>query len=355
MDAAERIDLYIGTYTDPDASKGIYQASLNLETGEITQPMLLVETPSPSYLALHPNGKLLYSVDESSNGDVHAFRITPQGLEEIGSVSVGSKAPCHIAIDSRGQFAYVSTFEGGRLAAIQLNEDGSLGEILGQYQSQGSSADPEQQAQPHMHFCLPSESGEFVYACDLGTDEVLAFRMGEEGLQPLAFLEMPAGSGPRHFALQAGGKRLFIGCQLSASIAVAERNIQSGELSLNSKIDLELDGTPLSGKSLTGIKLHPHLPFLYAAVSLAGVLAVVAVGEEGQLTVIDMPALELDEPRDFAIDPTGRWLVAGGQTNHELRVFEIDQARGTLTSTGQRVAVNKPVCLVFGPKPDLPE
>jgi len=53
-------------------------------------------------------------------------------------------------------------------------------------------------------------------------------------------------------------------------------------------------------------------------------------------------------PRGFAIDPTGRWLVAGGQNDNRIAVLEIDRKTGRLSPTDQSEAVGSPVCVIFG-------
>src|SRR5689334_3541274 len=81
--AAEKsLLVYIGTYTSGQ-SKGIYRARFDVESGKLSAPELAVETKNPSFLALHPNGKLLYAVGELDNfagqkaGAVSAFALEP--------------------------------------------------------------------------------------------------------------------------------------------------------------------------------------------------------------------------------------------------------------------------------------
>jgi 6-phosphogluconolactonase len=52
-------------------------------------------------------------------------------------------------------------------------------------------------------------------------------------------------------------------------------------------------------------------------------------------------------PRNFAIDPTGQWLVAAHQDSNSVVVHAIDQTTGALTATGTPINLGKPVCVVF--------
>src|SRR5262249_46614226 len=73
---------YIGTYTgNGSTSKGIYAYRYDAATQEITPLGLAAETTNPSWVALHPNGRFLYAVNEVQNyngansGGVSAFAI----------------------------------------------------------------------------------------------------------------------------------------------------------------------------------------------------------------------------------------------------------------------------------------
>src|SRR6201997_5780325 len=73
---------YVGTYTeDGSKSKGIYAYRFDADTGQITSLGLAAETTNPSFVALHPNGRYLYAVNEVQNyegpnsGGVSAFAL----------------------------------------------------------------------------------------------------------------------------------------------------------------------------------------------------------------------------------------------------------------------------------------
>src|SRR5687768_12325655 len=59
----EKMLVYVGTYTNAK-SKGIYRLELDTATGSLSPASLAAETPSPSFLAIHPNRRYLYAVNE---------------------------------------------------------------------------------------------------------------------------------------------------------------------------------------------------------------------------------------------------------------------------------------------------
>ena len=54
-------------------------------------------------------------------------------------------------------------------------------------------------------------------------------------------------------------------------------------------------------------------------------------------------------PRNFAIDPTGSWLLVGDQESDKVVVFRINGKTGRLTSTGQVLQISSPACVTFVP------
>ncbi|MDP6824466.1 MAG: beta-propeller fold lactonase family protein, partial [Dehalococcoidia bacterium] len=54
-------------------------------------------------------------------------------------------------------------------------------------------------------------------------------------------------------------------------------------------------------------------------------------------------------PRNFAIDPSGRYLLAANQDSDNIVVFERDIKSGKLATTGTEVSVSMPVCLKLVP------
>ena len=54
-------------------------------------------------------------------------------------------------------------------------------------------------------------------------------------------------------------------------------------------------------------------------------------------------------PRNFALDPTGNYLLSANQLSNNIVVFKIDSSTGRLTKTGNEIQVDTPVCIKFVP------
>ncbi|MBP9903852.1 MAG: beta-propeller fold lactonase family protein, partial [Verrucomicrobia bacterium] len=69
--------------------------------------------------------------------------------------------------------------------------------------------------------------------------------------------------------------------------------------------------------------------------------------KSGRLTSLEYTTTQGKTPRHFAIDPTGRWLLAENQGSDSVVLFSIDAVTGKLKPAGQTVTVGSPVCAVF--------
>ena len=65
----------------------------------------------------------------------------------------------------------------------------------------------------------------------------------------------------------------------------------------------------------------------------------------GRLALAGHQSVMGKTPRNFSIDPTGRFLLVANQNSNNIVVFRIDHATGLLKDTGKRISVPKPVCL----------
>jgi len=149
--AQKEMIVYIGTYTRQN-SKGIYAWRFQPSTGKLTSIGLVGETSNPSFLAIHPNRRFLYAVNEDNTfqgkpaGGVTAFSIDAKTgqLKLLNQVSSGGTGPCHVALDKTGKWLFVANYGGGSVAAYPVHDDGSLGEASAFVQHKGSSVSPRQ-------------------------------------------------------------------------------------------------------------------------------------------------------------------------------------------------------------------
>jgi 6-phosphogluconolactonase len=354
------IIMFVGTYTKAP-SKGIYAYRFQAATGEVA-PLgtagLAAETENPSFLAVHPNQRFLYAVNEISKyegkdaGSVSAFSIdrATGSLTLLNRVSTRGGGPCHLEVDRSGKWLFVANYGGGSVAAFPVQADGKLGEATAFFQHEGKSVNAARQTGPHAHATVVSPDNKFVLAADLGLDKVFTYRLdAKAGLVPgdPPFSTVAPGSGPRHLAFRPDGKFAYVANEMLSSVTAYRYDAARGTLAGVGTLSTLPEGFK-GDNSGAEIATHPNGKFVYASNRGDDSIAIFRIdAAAGTLTAAGRVSTEGKTPRGFAIDPSGAFLAAGNQNSGTVVIFRIDQQTGGLTPTGTTVQVGSPVNVVF--------
>lgn len=345
--------LFIGTYTDKGGSEGIYVHRFNTQTGA-SDSLSMSPMDNPSYLTVSPDHHFVYAVSESdpTKSAVHAFEINKQNghLEPLNSRSVNSGGPCFITIDSRGKHLHTANYGGGSISSLQTNDDGSLVTVTTVLTFEGEGADPSRQKQPHLHSVRYSPDGQYLFASDLGTDNLYRFEVNNTPFQgqpaihesSLRVWETPPATGPRHFDFHPNGQFFYLLGELSGEVIVYDYN--HGDLIQKQVIASDTTGA----KGSADIHVSPDGRYLYTSNRLqADGLAIFKIDEkEGTLTRVGYQ-LTAAHPRNFAITPNGNFILVAAKDGNKVQVFQRDQDTGLLTDTGKDIVVAQPTCIQF--------
>jgi 6-phosphogluconolactonase len=367
--------IYFGTYTG-GRSMGIYQAHFEPTTGKLSAPELVAESKNPTFLALHPNGRILYAANEIGNfggqkaGAVSAFSIEERTgkLNLLNQQPSGGAGPCHLSVDKSGSCVLVANYGSGSVALLPLRAGGQLSEPSVSLQNHGLSVNKQRQTGPHAHFIMPDPNNRFVLACDLGLDKVLVYQFTAPSLDEAASSGAPVvkssrsgmlspndppsmvvkpGSGPRHLAFHPNGRFIYLLNELGSTLIAFSYDATLGTskaLQTISTLPEDFTGENISAE----VGVHPSGKFVYASNRGHDSIAVFAVDQEsGKLGFRSRTPSGGKTPRHFAIEPSGRWLVAENQDSNNVVVFAVDQERGTLSPTESVVEIGSPVCAVF--------
>lgn len=348
--------VYVGTYTNK-GSKGIYVYRFNPATAALESAGLAAETPSPSFLAIHPNRKFLYAANEIGNfggertGSVTAFRIEADGkLTQLNAVSSKGAGPAHISVDRTGRVLFVANYGGGSIASYPIGADGLLGEAASSIQHTGSSVNRSRQREPHAHSINPSPNNRYVLSADLGIDKLMVYRL-DPAKATLSPHEPPSaalkpGAGPRHFAFHPKLQVVYVINELDNTVTVFDWSPNTGALKEKQSIGTLPEG--FSGNNSTAeIVAHPNGRFVYGSNRGHDSIAVFSVAKDGKLTQVEVTPIGIRTPRNFAIDPSGRFLFAAGQNSDKINVLRIDSKTGKLSPTETSVEISAPVCIRF--------
>ena len=351
--------LYVGTYTEGARRDGIYVIRMDRQSGQLRQVGSMDAGASPSFLAIHPNGRVLYAVNEvgkyngRATGAVGAFAIARDtgALTRRDEQSSEGAGPCFVSVDRSGGVVLVANYDGGSVALLPILADGSLAPATQVLQHTGSGPNAERQEAAHAHCIIADPSNRFVLSADLGADRVFVYRLDLEG-KSLRHIEgddavMRSGAGPRHLAFHPTLPLVFVANELDSTVATLRFDAERGALSL-----LDARSTvPAGWKGVNypaDIHIAPSARTLYVSNRGHNSIAVFSMAEStGALALDQVVSTDGDWPRNFSLDPTGRWLLVANQRSDSVVVFGRDQESGRLTPTRQRIALLRPVCLRF--------
>jgi 6-phosphogluconolactonase len=353
--------LLIGTYTETlphvtGTADGILGASYDPLTGAVSDVTVLAPTRNPSYLALDPDGRHVYAVNETHTfedqpgGGVTAFARDPAtgALSQLNSRSSDGVAPCFVAVD--GRVVLLANYDSGSMTAVSIEPDGRLGPEFAHVQHQGSSVNPDRQAGPHVHMVTPDPVTGDILVSDLGLDAVLTYQLTPSGLteRPGTRFAAPPGAGPRHIAFHPDGQHVFVVCELASVVLTLRR--ADGRLVLAHVASTLPPGAESGPPTLAGaIRVTPSGRYVLA--SNRGHDSLVMLRFDAETPALTLACVQPSGgagPRDFCLTPEADRVIVAHQDSSNLVVMDLDEDRAELRPLSTTQAAT-PSSLLFAP------
>jgi 6-phosphogluconolactonase len=349
--------LVVGTYTTVlphvrGRGQGIHLLGFDSRSGTITPGPAFGGVVNPTWLTVSRDRRRLYSVQERDATDgaaVDCFALEGEArrLTHLASAPSGGSWPCHLSLDAAERTLFVSNYGDGRLAILSLDAEGRPSGERRVIRHEGRGTDPERQEGPHLHQVVPTPDGQHVLLCEAGLDQIIRYPLenGRVGAAPDLLLRTDAGSFPRHLAFLPDGTGFLVTHELAGKVDAyrydAQGAVRQGTISI-----LPEDWSGV--RSAAAIRIHPSGGFAYA--SNRGHDSICGIdlrGGPADLRHLGWWSAGGEAPRDFAIDPAGRFLVVANQDSDSLVVYAIDAATGALQKWGAVFSIGTPVCLCF--------
>ena len=364
------VELLVGSYTQ-GTSQGIYRLQFDSDKGHISpEPLQVFKASNPSWLTLSADQQRLFVVNENGQGQTDvvgrasSVAIDPKSneLSLVNQVSTLGEEPTHSSLSHDERYLFVANYgvhadPGGSLAVLPINAQGQLQPVTQMSSHPASRVNPERQMSAHVHSVVSSPDGKFVYASDLGADKVFVYRYDPAANpeHPLvaaepAFIELPAGSGPRHLLFSKDGKHAYLTTEMSAQVFVFD--YADGQLKQRQAVDLA-HGLPAEKRAAGALHASPDGKFLYVSNrGKANEILVFAINPgNGELTEIQRRSVDGDHPREFALSPNGKFLLIANQMSNAIVVLERDSKTGKLGKTVQSLKMDAPSDLKFINRP----
>lgn len=345
-------NLIIGTFNANCDKKGVFVYEFDTQSGDFKFRSESENVANPSFLSVSKDNKFVYTVNsDGANSSVTAFGYDSKAgkLNLLNQQKTTSENPCYITNNDKNVFT--ANYTGGSISAFAKNNDGSLSPLKQLEQHEGKGPNAKRQEKAHLHMVQFSPDNKFLLGTDLGSDKVYSYGLTNDAAKPLELKvtnEIKAGSGPRHFTFSKDGRKMYLLQELDGSLSVYKYK--------KGKLQLYQEQTVLSpdfkGKfTAADIHISPDEKFMYATNrGDANDISCFKILKNGKLEFVERVSTLGNGPRNFAIDPSGNFLLVGHQYTNDVIIFKRDKTTGKLTDSGKKIELCSPVCLVFTEK-----
>jgi 6-phosphogluconolactonase len=303
-------------------SREILALELNPANGDLALVQRVPAGGAVMPLAVSPDRRRLYAGLRSAPYRAAGYAIDAHSghLAILGYGPLPDSMP-YLATDRTGNHLLSASYGGHMVAVSRLGENG-VPDAPHQVSSTG----------PNAHAIVPDPSNRFVFVPCLGAHTIMQYRFDETDGTLLPNdpprVAVRHGAGPRHFVFHPDGFHAYLMNELDGTVCVFAFDQDTGTLDL---VQTEVAMPPGHPERPWAADIHvsPDGRFLYTSERRSSTLAVFAIAADGRLSPRGHCATE-SEPRGFAIDPSGNYLLAAGQASHSLTCYAIDRADGSL-------------------------
>ncbi|WP_138496321.1 lactonase family protein [Paenibacillus pinistramenti] len=351
--SSEKLYLFIGSYAEAEGP-GVYVYEFNEASGELTAVQEIAGLKNPTFLNVDAKNKRLYSIAETVTpegkkaGAAAAYSIdgATGRLTELNREINLDNTLCHIQRVDEFNYAFVSSYHGGKVGAVKLNEDGTLGSLTDEKQHEPLAGQAPDKVS-HVHSAFFSPDRQYLFVNDLGLDLVRAYKFDPETGR-LTFhgdTKTAEGAGPRHLAFHPSEPYVFVIHELNSTIVSYRYDAGSGSLTEIQAVSTLPAG--YEGQNGTAeIAVSKDGRFVYGSNRGHDSIVIMAVdAATGKLSVVDYVSTEGGHPRHFALTPSGDYLIAANRDGNNLVVFRVDKETGKIAATGVTTSLSKPVCV----------
>ncbi|MEO8630287.1 MAG: beta-propeller fold lactonase family protein [Betaproteobacteria bacterium] len=341
ISASAKTFVYVSNAEDGDISTYMMTVDGELQPGARVKAAQLVMP-----MVVSADKRHLYAASRSKPFSMHAYNID-RATGALTSLAVSPLAESfpYISIDKTGRFLFGASYGGNLISVNTIGKDGRV------------SAEPLQTIPVgrNAHSIRTDQSNRFVYVPALGTDQIFQFMLnaksGRLTANTPAVALMKAGTGPRHFIISQDNNFLYALSEMLATVTTFSIDSKTGLLTEVSSATGLPPGTKLGPGAprapvgvanaapprntdndiwAADIHMTPNGRFLYISERTDGMLAQFNIdAQTGKLTYIGSTPTE-KQPRGFAIDGRGRFLIASGEKSETVSVYAIEQATGAL-------------------------
>lgn len=345
---------FAGGYAAPE-QPGIHSFAFDESNGQLTASGSFTGINAPSFLIAHPNGRWLYAVSETGQdshgafGEVWAFQFQrePFSIQPINHQSSRGDWPCHLQLDATGQWLLATNYGTGNAGLYPLQPDGSLGEMTDFVQHHGKGPNTARQEGAHAHSSVFTPDNRFAIIADLGIDQLVIYQLDSSTgkLLPHSSVNARPGAGPRHLAFHQNGKWMYAANELDNTVTHYDYDSTKGSLTEKQSLPTIPSDSPES--TVADIHVSATGKRLYVSNRGHDSIAVYDLNGDGSLEMVSIQSSGGNCPRNFALAPGGKFLLAANQNSNEVCVLPILEGTQALGAPVDRAVVTGASCIQF--------
>lgn len=344
----KNMEVLVGTYTGK-GSDGIYSLDFNPESGTLSNSHLLTDAKNPSFLTYDHRRRFVFAVNEGNEGMVSSFQWNHEqhSLNLISQQSSEGSSPCHLELNPEENLLAVANYGSGNISIYKVDDEGKIEANPTIFQHSGSGPVKPNQDGPRAHCVKFDLNGKFLYAVDLGIDQIVTYSVnGSKVGEQVSSVSMDPGDGPRHLIFHPNLDLAFAVNELGSSVVSMKLDHETGKLERVDKASTLPDD--FAGKNYCAdIHMTSNGKFLYASNRGHHSIAIFKVSDEGGLERIGIEPIKGEWPRNFTLSPDEKYILVANQNSNNITVFQIDDQTGLMKYTGNEFTLSQPVALRF--------
>ena len=355
----QNIRFYVGS-SKGQLSHSIYLCELDPATETFAVTDSFAGAVGASYLDLSPGQEYLFAInqeklsEQSRYSTVTSFSVDPASLslKAINSQSSEGSGICHIHCSKKGDFIFAANYGSGHATALPVNANGEIEAATSVVTGEGKGLIESRQEGPHAHQVMLDPGQNFLLVPDLGTDRVMIYAFDAENgkLSPnpaQPFFSLPPGSGPRHLAFHSDGSYLYIVNELNSTLTACKYDGTDGTITMLNTVST-VEDTHVGMKYPAAVRVHPKGKFVYASTrGENSCISTFEIKENRTISRIQVMEQVPNWPRDFNLDPSGKFMLVAGERSNEIRLYKINPLTGFLTETSGVLELPAPANVLF--------
>lgn len=344
--------LFVTRYTQKEGEKGLSVFSFNSRNGELKLLSQSDVGQNPSYFCYSEKRSLFYILNEvmefkgQFGGGLSTFKYDNRNntFEKLNETIIPYGGPCFVSLSPDSSYLFTANYPNGSVSVVRLDNNGVPERV-----SDTILYVKEEPDRSHAHMILHDPAGKLIYVTDLGLDRVVTYSFdpaaGKLNQLENGIASLPLKSGPRHFTFNEAGTKLYVINELGSTLSVFNVDAKNG-LSLIQTLSTLRDDF-IGNSYCADIHLGKDGNFLYGSNRGENTIVTYKVGADGLLSLAGHTSCGGDWPRNFVIDPTGKFILVGNQKSNYISVLKINRKTGLPSAAIDSVRVKMPACLKF--------